>query len=400
MRAAVLALLLLCGASEAHAQWGGWNGGWGSGTGSGEAPDPTPRLDFHPAEGTGPGEVLSSVPTFTTMEEVIYCDLRDHTSTNVVCDVGGTWVEVNGYGGGSGDITPGYFTPLLDDDARSSKFFRAVVRAPNTTVGEITTNDFIAMVYLQTSAPGAAQTLFGKHDSAGGLGWSINTTSANLSRATVNGTSTTAGYTLPRSEWNLHMLICKHDGSAGSLRHYVNTALAGTAAICPALTSAAPTKNTEIGGRSNSDTDQIDGYVAFARVWKCPDANPQCMTGTTATMDAVQFEMASKFFGVWGHNASVPAAITLARASSSALTIVRANDTAVDPLVRVFDIGPNHPRIVRLPDEVGRDRLPRVAGYYPEPGQTNLALRSRQFGTTWVDLTAADPLAFLFDVLS
>lgn len=383
---ALFALLLACGSVEAQdfdpfpAPVGG--------AGTGAAADPTPVFEFAPGiDDNGPAAIPVIVPTFTTMEASIDCDFRDHT-TSLACDTGGTWTEVTGYGGGGGDVKPGYRAPWIDDASSASNFYRAVVRAPATTTGEIATEDFIAIVEADVSAAGAAQTIFGKFDSATPAGWSINVTSGNVVRATVNGTSTT-GYTLPRAQHNVYAVACKHDGSANSLRFYVNYKMVASA-TCPAATSAAATKNAEIGGRSNSGADQIDGWVSFAKLWKCPAGTPQCMTGTTATMDAVVLEMMGRAFGVWPTEYVTAAPITLTRASSASLQIVEATETAQYPRIMWFDVGSHWPRVGRGVDDVGTDKLPRIAGYYPEPGQANLALRSRQFGTTWTKLTAGD----------
>ena len=378
------ALLLACGPVEAGAITGVGGGGGGAG-----AADPTPMFDFAPGiYDNGPAAIPPEVSTFTAMTREIDCDFRDH-NTSLACDAGGTWTEVTGYGGGGGDVIPGYRAPWTDDAASASSFFRAVVRAPTTSVGDVATEDFIAIVEATVSTTGgAAQTIFGKYDSATPSGWSINVTAGNVARATVNGTST-AGYTLPRAQHNVYAVACKHDGSAGSLRFYVNHKMVASA-VCPAATSTNAAHNAEIGGRSNSSSDQIDGRVSFAKMWRCPSGTPQCMTGTTATIDAVVLEMMDRAFGVWPVTATTPAPIVLVRESSASLEIVKATDTAANPRVMSFDIGPNWPRVGRTVEGVGRDYLPRVAGYYPEPAQSNLALRSRQFSLTWTKLNAGD----------
>lgn len=339
---------------------------------------PTAFFDFNPSLGSGPARLPT---TQSGMSLVVDCDARDQAGTTLVCDTGGLWAQVTGYGGGGGTTVSTFAAPFTESTARSINYFRAVHAAPDTTTAEITTEDIVGVIVFRAINSGATQYVFNKYDLSGTLGRAIRISSGGVIQLVVNATSV-GTYTLPSTQqWNIIGWSCKRDGSSGSLRLYVNGVAAGTG-VCPAATMAAPTKKAQIGGRSDAVADEIsDGMVALVREWKCTG----CLT-TTAAADEIARQHAHKLMGIAAATAADAVPLKSTRAGPAYLDIIR--DGEIGATTRFFYVGDNWMRVsTRYADSLDGRRL---TGYLSEPARQNMLLQNSVFGTTWTDLTVAD----------
>lgn len=386
MRRAVLILALLaCSPVAAQSIGGGAVGGGGGGA----APDPTPVFDFDPgAHGSGPAQ-LSATDAFS-MTTVVECDARTDTATDWVCGTGGTFTESDA----TGNTTIGFPAPFTETAARSTWFDRlAGKRAPNTTVGEVGSGVDVSFIMVASAkAIGALQNLGGKHDFTNSEGYGIRVSAGNSLHAIANGT-TVGAYALDAiGQWNILEFQCD-SGATNGARFYVNGALAGSAANCPAtLANTTSAKNFSFGCRPNgSQNDCLDGFIAYARVQTCTG----CMT-TTAAQDAVAQRHAMELMGVWPTHAVDPVPVTMTRATPAYIDIRRDQDDGATPTkpTYVLRVGNGWMRVTQRREATGDGSTivdgRHITGYFPEPAATNLLLQSTNYATTWAKLQAGD----------
>jgi cysteine-rich repeat protein len=348
-----------------------------------------PFFRFHPKGGTDPDAVTAPVVEGVTMTEVIDCDPRTWSSGFTwACDTSGTWTMP------TSDPVPRFHAPFTASGARAHLYTDDSYQAPTTTAGEVATEDFIATVVFYTTSSGAAngtsQYIFNKYNLASTLGWALRVNASDQVEAVVNATSVGASYTFSAfGEWVIASLVCKHDGSANSLYLIVNGAVSGSAGTCPAATSAAPTKNAELGGRSNADADQMaQGLISNSWLWTCST----CTAADGADLKDAAIEQHLRLMGVYPTNAQTggftPTAMT--RASPAYAEIAVGEDQNVsNPIRAMFRLGQGWPRVERWAER-GPDGRRRV-GYHVEAAGTNLVLRSQEFdNASWTELTAGD----------
>jgi hypothetical protein len=380
----LLLALIACGAADAQ-YLGNEVGARG---GSGGAPLVGPKFKFKPANGSDPDAIADPVFGATTMTKVIDCDPRTWVSGFTwACDTGGTFTMP------TSDPVPRFHAPFTAAGARAHLYTDDSYQAPTTTVAEMDADDdFIATTVFYTYAGGAAngtsQYILGKYNLASTLGWAIRVDASNVIQGVVNATAASSGFTFADAfgEWVIVSIACRHDGSAGSLRMYVNGALSGTPGVCPDATAEAPTKNLEIGGRSNSDADQMaQGLISNSWVWECDD----CL-GTNDDVDDEVIEQQLRLLGVWPESAVDPYPTTKTRASPAYMEMVVGEDaTRSNPAHVMFRVGAGWPRVERW-EESGPDGRRRV-GFHQEREATNLVLRSQEFdNASWTELTAGD----------
>jgi hypothetical protein len=256
---------------------------------------------------------------------------------------------------GSGDTSIQFQgTPGNTTGTRNGK----VYAAPNTSSGDITTEDYIleGVFEYQAPDPGATSSPLAKWRFTGGsfVGWQIDTFNSGgglFLRAYHNWN--TADYALVQTSDGIangnwyHVLVAANRDGLGYL--YVNGVLAASASYVSsdglsATSNVALTIGSISDGQANTQHSEYGGKVAYAAMWKQSDwlsASPQ------AELDLVVSERFAKMSGIYPQ-LSTGAELPITSTRSTAETINAWDTFGEDE--DTYTVGPNWMEIWRTRD--------------------------------------------------
>lgn len=387
----------LAGGAMGASAFGG--GGHGAG-GCSSATSPPCSVPFAVPKFQGGWRVHGSGQSLETLSETGLTTVLDWeglstsvSGTSLVFTTGGTWARV-----GASGLTTDLASPFTDPNARSVAYGLVPgSAAPDTTTGDIATEDFYLEWWGYTHAVGAIQDLIIKHDGTTGI--KLQVSAANVVQAVVNGTTVSSGYTEDATgSWNKWAIGCIHDGSANSLRVYQNDTMVASG-VCPAATSTNSATMT-IGRKSDAAAEPCDCMVSLVRMWKAPTT-----TFTTTTLDTLAINHFSQVTGFKAERAVSGSEYPVAaqrRATRKVCDIQRedigtaATTSKAQLRSRMFRVGPGWDCLIRRNDrsrgssEMGGEY---AIGFFPEDVGINLAKNSNNVNAaSWgfIDGTAGD----------
>lgn len=332
-----------------------------------------PAPVFSLAPNSNPQSELSSTSltvNSVALTNVLDCWASGISGTNFVCSTGGTFTE-SGSGTSPTTTTNTPFTTSTTAVQMGSgtKYYAA----PNTTNGDITTEDF-AIEIITRADPTNNAVVFQKTD--GTAGWLVVGNGTNFTlRLTTSGTSTAVnlGQTLTSTVWNHH--ICFVDRNEASTNGAIcyNNGTANTGADLSARSASLTNSTAASIGASGASSN---GPIVLVREWKCPAGTPNCFAGgaTNATQwAAVSLERSARAWGVYPQIAGTGTPTIMTRATTASV------DVLTSGVRRSYTVGSHAVRVVSRSEGTG---------YLSELTGTNILRFSDDItGTGW---TATD----------